>query len=128
MCSKAIYIISILFFHFCGFYSIFFLFTEITCTKSSLNLTPYATVTNDKQSYIFDEEVAMSCNYGFSGKIVTARCTDADIWSKNSPTCRRTNFILAIYKSVIVESRPSTVPRHSMKNNLKIKELDFHTV
>ena len=70
----------------------------------------------------------MSCNYGFSGKTVTARCTDADIWSKNSPTCRRKNFILAIYKSVIIESRPSTVPGHLMNNNLKIKELDFHNV
>ena len=70
----------------------------------------------------------MSCNYGFIGKTVTARCTDADLWSTNIPTCRRKNFILAIFKSVIIEGRLSTVLRHSMNNNLKIKEHDFHTV
>ena len=33
-------------------------------------------VTNNKQSYNFNEAVTMSCNYGYTGETVTARCTD----------------------------------------------------
>lgn len=29
----------------------------------------------------------MACNTGFSGKTVTARCTDVNTWSEESPTC-----------------------------------------
>ena len=32
-------------------------------------------------------EVTMSCNYGFSGNNVTARCIYVNTWSQNSPTC-----------------------------------------
>jgi len=61
--------------------------TGIACTRTSLHLTRNANVTNIKQSYNFNEEVTMSCNYGFSGNNVTARCTDVNTWSANSPTC-----------------------------------------
>ena len=66
---------------------LFFLFTEKTCTKSSLHLTPKVNVRNDKQRYDFNEDVTMSCNTGFTGKAVTARCTDVNTWSENTPTC-----------------------------------------
>ena len=29
----------------------------------------------------------MSCNNGFSGRTVTAGCTDVNTWSENTPTC-----------------------------------------
>ena len=34
----------------------------------------------------------MSCNYGFSGKTVTAQCTDVNTWSANIPTCTSAIF------------------------------------
>ena len=68
-----------------------FLFTEITCTKTSLHVTHNVNVTNDKQSYDFNEEVTMSCNYGFTGNNVTTRCTDVNTWSNNTPTCTGKN-------------------------------------
>jgi hypothetical protein len=74
----------------------FLLFTEIACTTTSLNLTGNVNVTNKKQRYNFNEEVTMVCNYGFSGKNVTARCTDVDKWSENSPTCTGKIFCLII--------------------------------
>ena len=67
---------------------LFFLFTEKTCTKSSLHLTPNVNVRNDKQSYDFNEEVTMSCNTGFTGKNMTSWCIDVNTWSKNTPTCK----------------------------------------
>jgi hypothetical protein len=33
----------------------------------------------------------MSCNDGFSGKIVTARCTGLNKWSEKTPTCTSKN-------------------------------------
>ena len=86
----------------------FFLFIEITCTKESLHLTGSVTITNDKQSYKFQDQVTMSCNTGFIGRTVTTRCTGVNIWSQKTPTCTGKIFILAIYKSVIVESRLGT--------------------
>jgi hypothetical protein len=65
----------------------FVLFSGITCTKTSLQLSHNVTVRNDQQSYIFQENVTMSCNYGVSGNNVTAQCTDVDKWSANSPNC-----------------------------------------
>ena len=67
--------------------NLFFLFTEITCIKSSLHLTPNVNIRNNKQSYDFNDKVTMSCNTGFIGKTVTARCKDVDTWSENTPTC-----------------------------------------
>jgi len=58
-----------------------------------LQLTQHVNVRNDKQNYNFQEEVTMSCNRGFSGKTVTARCTDVNNWSENTPTCRGKIFI-----------------------------------
>jgi hypothetical protein len=57
----------------------------------------------------------MSCSDGFSGNNVTAQCTGVNKWSENTPTCIGKMFNLAIYKSIIVESRLSTVSRHSME-------------
>jgi hypothetical protein len=85
MCFKTMHLISSLFSMFIVF--ILFLFTEITCTQKSLQLTENVNATNVKQSYNFNEAVTMSCNYGFRGKNVTARCTDLNKWSENSPTC-----------------------------------------
>ena len=65
----------------------FVLFSGITCTKTSLQLSYRVTVRNDQQSYTFQENVTMSCNYGFSGNNVTAQCIDVDKWSANSPIC-----------------------------------------
>ena len=70
-----------------------FFFTEITCTQTSLLLALNVNVTNVKQSYIFNEEVTMSCNYGFSGNTVVARCTDVNTWSEKTPNCTSNNFI-----------------------------------
>ena len=120
----------------CNFYNIspffpdfivfFFLFTEITCTKESLNLTSSVNVSNGK-SYKFQDEVTMSCNTGFSGKIVTTQCTGVNKWSQKTPTCTGKIFIFAIYKYVIVESRLSTY-HDNQWNNLKLQEHDYHTV
>jgi hypothetical protein len=65
----------------------FVLFSGITCTNTSLQLSHNVTVGNDKQTYEFQEKVTMSCNYGFSGNNVTTQCTDVDKWSENSPNC-----------------------------------------
>ena len=65
----------------------FVLFSGITCTKTSLQLSHNVIVRNDQQSYKFRDEVTMSCNYGFSGNNVTAQCTGVDTWSANSPNC-----------------------------------------
>ena len=65
----------------------FVLFSGITCTKTALQLSHNVTVRNDQQSYKFQDEVTMSCNYGFSGDNVTARCIYVNTWSQNSPTC-----------------------------------------
>lgn len=53
-------------------------------------------MTNNKQSYDFNEKVTMSCNTGFSGITVTARCIDANIWSEYTPTCTSKSFCLVI--------------------------------
>ena len=57
----------------------------------------------------------MSCSDDFSGNNVTTQCTGVNKWSENTPTCIGKMFNLAIYKSLIVESRLSTVSRHSME-------------
>ena len=41
----------------------------------------------------------MSCNNGFSGTTVTARCTDVNTWSAKSPTCTS-----KIFHSVLFEA------------------------
>ena len=51
-------------------------------------------MTNNKQSYDFNEKVTMSCNTGFSGRTVAARCIDVNIWSEYSPTCANKSFRL----------------------------------
>ena len=71
---------------------IYFSFTGITCSQRSLLKTQNVNITSDKQSYTFYEAVTMSCNYGFNGNNVTARCTDINTWSENSPTCTRKIF------------------------------------
>ena len=43
------------------------------------------------QYYDFNEEGTMSCNGGFSGKIVTTRCTGLNTWSEKTPTCTSKN-------------------------------------
>ena len=43
------------------------------------------------QYYDFNGEVTMSCNDGFSDKIVTARCTGLNTWSEKTPTCTSKN-------------------------------------
>ena len=74
----------------------FFLFAVKTCTKTSLQLTQNVNVTNDKQSYNINDEVRMSCNYGFSGRTATARCTDVNTWSEESPTCKSKIFRIVL--------------------------------
>lgn len=91
---------------------VFFLFTEKTCTKSSLHLTPNVNVRNDKQRYNFNDEVTMSCNTGFIGKTVTARCTDVNAWSKNTQTCTSKFFHSILFKQLRVVRR---LTRHSNK-------------
>ena len=75
--------------------------SEITCTKTSLHLTQNVNVTYDKQRYDFHKEVAVSCNDGLSGRTVTRRCTDVNIWSKITPNCKskifRTVLILILW-------------------------------
>jgi hypothetical protein len=56
----------------------------------------------------------MSCSDDFSGSNVTAQCTGVNKWSENTPTCIGKMFILAIYKSLIVESRLSTVTKNQV--------------
>jgi hypothetical protein len=46
-------------------------------------------MTNDKDSYGFNEAVTMSCKYGLTGETVTAQCTDVNKWSDNTPACKR---------------------------------------
>ena len=41
----------------------------------------------------------MSCNYGFNGKTVTARCTDVNTWSAKSPTCTSKIFHSVLFKA-----------------------------
>ena len=55
-------------------------------------MTPSVNVTNDKQSYGFNEAVTMSCKHGFIGRTVISQCTEVDTWSKNSPTCTSKSF------------------------------------
>ena len=70
----------------------------MTCTQTSLNLTQSVNVTNFTQNYTFQEGVTMSCNTGYSGKTVRARCTDINKWSQNSPTCTgKTLIFLNLY-------------------------------
>lgn len=45
----------------------------------------------------------MSCNYGFIGETVTARCTDLNTWSKESPTCTSKIFRLVLLNPVSAE-------------------------
>lgn len=59
-------------------------------------LTQNVNITNDKPSYNFKEEVSMSCNDGFSGKTVTKRCSDLNIWSEKTPNCTSKMFRLII--------------------------------
>ena len=62
----------------------------------------------------------MSCSDGFSGNNVTARCTGVNKWSHKTPTCIGKMFILAIYKSLIVES---------MFNKIKYSTMEiYHTL
>lgn len=82
-----------------------FLFVEKKCTKSSLQLTPNANVRNDKQSYDFHEEVTMSCDDGYSGRTVTARCTDVNTWSATSSYCTRKFFRSILLKPASVVGR-----------------------
>lgn len=77
-----------------------FLFTEITCDRTSLQLTRNVNVANDTHIYSFNEAVTMSCNYGFSGQNVTTRCTDLNIWSEKIPNCTSKIFRLIIGNSV----------------------------
>ena len=47
----------------------------------------------------------MSCNTGFSGRTVTARCTDVNKWSENSPTCTGKILHIVLLKPVSVDVR-----------------------
>jgi hypothetical protein len=76
-----------------------------TCTKTSLHLTENVNVRNNKQSYDFNKEVAMSCNNGFSGKTVTARCTDVNTWSAKRPTCTSKIFHSVLFNAGRVVGR-----------------------
>jgi len=58
----------------------------------------------------------MSCNTGFSGKTVTARCTDVNTWSENSPYCTSKMFIIVIFKPVIVDGKYWT--QYSNQSNM----------
>ena len=72
----------------------------MSCTKASLHLSQNVNVTNDKQSYTFQEEVTMSCNNGFSGRTVTAGCTDVNTWSENTPTCTGKNVYCCLKRGI----------------------------
>lgn len=63
-------------------------------------------MTNDKGSYDFNEAVTMSCNYGYTDETVTARCTDVNKWSDNTPACKS-----KICRSVLI----LILTRHSYK-------------
>jgi hypothetical protein len=63
-------------------------------------------MTNNKDSYDFNEAVTMSCKYGLTGKTVTARCTDVNKWSDNTPVCKS-----KICRSVLI----LILTRHSYK-------------
>jgi hypothetical protein len=58
----------------------------------------------------------MSCNYGFSGRTVTSRCTDVNKWSENTSTCISKIVIIAICKLVIVDGRYCTQYGRQLKN------------
>ena len=78
-------------------YFIYFIFTEITCTRMSLNLTEGIHVMKNSHSYNFQEIVTMSCKVGFTGTTVTSQCTDANTWSQKTPIC--TSKVLYIHQT-----------------------------
>jgi hypothetical protein len=72
------------------------LFTEITCTRMSLNLTEGINVMKNTDRYNYREMVTMSCKSGFTCTSVTSRCTDVNKWSHKSPTCTSKTLLSAI--------------------------------
>jgi hypothetical protein len=78
-------------------YYIYLLFTEITCTDMSLNLTEAITVMKISHSYNYLEMVTMSCQTGYIGTHVTSQCTDVNTWSQKPPICTSKILLSAIY-------------------------------
>ena len=78
-------------------YYIYLLFTEITCTDMSLNLTEAINVMKISHSYNYLEMVTMSCQTGYIGTHVTSQCIDVNTWSQKPPICTSKILLSAIY-------------------------------
>ena len=72
------------------------MFTEITCTLMSLNLTEDMHVIKYVQNYNVNETVTMLCISGFIGTTVKSQCTDVKKWSHKPPICTSKILCLAI--------------------------------